>query len=132
MLARRSKLAFLSLLGIASYFAINLNNSSYYLMRQVSSNNFRNNRFNYLINPGHRICEDTNEVTLLAFVVIRSDAFQNRLLHRTTWASRTMFPQIRVVFMIGMSKNSTINYLVHQENELYGDIVQEDYLDSYR
>jgi len=71
-------------------------------------NAFENRQFNYMINPGHEICRTDDDVTLLAIIAVRSDAFRNRQI------------------------NSTVNEMVKEESYIYGDIVQEDYIDSYR
>ena len=95
---------------------------------------FRNIEFNYLINPGYQICGQNMgaDLTLLAFILTQSDGFTNRLLHRKTWASRSLFPKLRVIYLVGYSLNSTVNQMIREESYLYGDIVQEDYLDTYR
>ncbi len=100
--------------------------------KKPDPNAFENRQFNYVINPGHEICRTDDDVTLLAIIAVRSDAFRNRQIHRKTWASRSLFPALRSVFLIGESLNSTVNEMVKEESYIYGDIVQEDYIDSYR
>jgi beta-1,3-galactosyltransferase 1 len=51
---------------------------------------------------------------------------------RETWANRAMFTKMRAVFMMGQSANDKINDLLKIENDLYGDIVQENFIDTYR
>jgi len=39
---------------------------------------------------------------------------------------------LKTVFMIGRSLNETVNELIVEEAENFGDIVQEDFMDTYR
>ena len=88
----------------------------------------------YRINPKYNICGRTAEknITLLSLVMVRVDSFEHRALMRSTWASKLMFPRMQVVFVLGYSKNLTLNKLVEKESIIYGDIVQGDFLDTYR
>ncbi len=38
---------------------------------------------------------------------------------------------MRVIFSVGLSKNETVNELVREEADVYRDILQEDYIDSF-
>jgi hypothetical protein len=59
---------------------------------------------------------------------------------RATWARRERnqeqenddYDAMRVVFAIGTSSNRTINALVQAEASLHNDLLQEDFVDSYR
>ncbi len=88
----------------------------------------------YLINPGHKICGEkwsAQTPTLLALVVSSPGYFERRLAIRGTWSNRNLYPQIRSVFLIGDSQNKTTNEKIKKENEIFGDIVQESFTDSY-
>jgi len=90
--------------------------------------------FTYLIDPGEKICGDDQgkNVTLIAFVPVSANGFHNRYTVRATWANQNLFPSLRIVFMLGNSSDPNVNEKVRMESELYGDIVQEDYADTYR
>jgi hypothetical protein len=91
--------------------------------------------FKYVLNPKKQICSEFNEVNklfLLVYVHSSSENFKHRETIRETWARRTIFPQIRLVFMLGYSNKTKINQIVRLESSIYNDIVQEDYIDSYR
>jgi hypothetical protein len=111
--------------------SLNFKNKSSSLINQEElSKNYTNpHPYVYLTNPGHSIC--TNDVLLLAFVTIAVNNFEQRDIIRTTWASKNLFPQIKTVFMVGMSKSDEINRKVYLENQYYGDVVQESFMDTY-
>jgi beta-1,3-galactosyltransferase 1 len=69
---------------------------------------------------------------LLVYVHSSSENIKHRETIRETWARRTIFPQIRLVFMLGFSNKSKINEKVLLESSIYNDIVQENFIDSYR
>lgn len=94
----------------------------------------RDNGFKYILNPGSSTCgvDKGEKITLIAMVLTRADSFRNRKMIRSTWASSALFPKLRAIFILGTSYNKTLENLIQEESELYGDIVQEDYLDTYR
>ena len=91
--------------------------------------------FSYILNPGHRICKTTDqssEIFLLIYVHTSPSNFKRRLSLRETWARRSMFRDIRVVFMMGDVVNKKTKELVNMESNIYGDIVQENFMDAYK
>jgi hypothetical protein len=84
----------------------------------------------YIINPKESICKNKN-LTLLAFVLTRRDNFIQRETIRTTWSNKTLFSQMRVIFMIGSSNDTELDKKIENESKLNGDIVQESFLDTY-
>jgi hypothetical protein len=119
-----------SLLKPNSTLNMKKNMSSSLINKEELSKNYTNpHPYAYLVNPGHSIC--TNEVLLLAFVTIAVNNFEQRDIIRTTWSNRKLFPQIKTVFMVGLSQSDEINRKVHLENQYYGDIVQESFMDTY-
>jgi beta-1,3-galactosyltransferase 1 len=66
------------------------------------------------------------------YVFIRANGFEFRENIRNTWANRTLFPTVNVGFVIGLSADPDINLKIVKENEQYGDVIQGDYLDTYR
>ena len=60
---------------------------------------------------------------------------RRRIALRETWANPAMMPpgvKSKMIFFLGAINNSSTQSLVEFEHQHYGDIVQEDYLDSYR
>jgi hypothetical protein len=106
--------------------------------------------FDFIIKPDHDICDfkltqhhnrDNNEnvtsrqapaASVIVYVHSAPDNFGKRQSLRATWSRRSMFPNVRIVFMMGLSKTDTDQHLIMLEAGLYGDIVQENFLDSYR
>jgi hypothetical protein len=87
-------------------------------------------KFNYILNPGSTMCQDN--VYVIVYVHSAPAYYQRRILIRETWATRHLFPDIRLVFMLGQTTDDKIMQAIKYENDLYQDIVQEDFLDSYR
>lgn len=108
---------------------VNAVNESFSL---TSKNN--NNTFKYLKNPGWSICDNTSSssIDLLIYVHSTPSNLKNRLLIRETWAKRGLFPQTRLVFMLGSTHNKTIQHKIELESQIYNDIVQQNFDDSYR
>ena len=93
--------------------------------------------FSYITHPGVLVCSsfnstDKNSTFILFYIHTNPSHQRNRVLIRETWGNSLIFPNIRVVFMMGQSSNQRINDLIAQENESYGDIVQENFIDTYR
>jgi len=107
-----------------------------YAIGNFSKHNQSNNEtinphdYFYIINPGESICKNKN-ITLLAFVLIKRDNFIQRDIIRTTWSNKTLFPQMRVVFMLGSSNDVELDKKIENESKIYGDIVQESFQDTY-
>ena len=59
--------------------------------------------------------------------------FTRRLAIRGTWGSEEPFPGLHMplVFLIGLTKNKIVQENMERENEVYGDILQEDFAESY-
>ncbi len=92
--------------------------------------------FKYIRNPGSQICSDNkgSNIFLLVYVHTAPSNFKNRLAIRETWSQKTLFKanMMRVVFMMGKNMDDTLNSLLDLEYELFNDIIQEDFHDSYR
>lgn len=70
------------------------------------------NNYDYILNPGLNICgEDYGQkVKVLALIPISPEHFNRRFIIRNTWGSGSVYPkQLKILFLIGMSKNETIN-----------------------
>jgi hypothetical protein len=89
--------------------------------------------FSYIQNPGYSVCNNSNSsVYILVYVHSGPTNYQRRIVIRETWATRTLFPDLRLVFMIGKTLDQNLMKAIQYENELYQDIVQEDFIDSYK
>lgn len=92
--------------------------------------------FSYILNPGHKICnsDDVNHknVYMLIYVHSATANYKRRQSIRETWARRSMFRDIRIVFMMGYTDIKSDNDMLKLENTIYNDIVQENFIDSYK
>ncbi|UJR22761.1 hypothetical protein I4U23_025793 [Adineta vaga] len=89
--------------------------------------------FSYILNPGYSVCNNSNSgIFILVYVHSGPGNYQRRVVIRETWAARSLFPEIRLVFMMGKSTDENLMKAIKYENEIYHDIVQEDFIDSYK
>jgi hypothetical protein len=98
--------------------------------------NINRHDFKYIINPAEKICGDNQgeHLLLIAFVPISVGNFAGRQLIRQTWSNPLTIKNanMKLVFMLGNTVNSTLIKEVQFESELYDDIVQEDFVDAYK
>ena len=90
--------------------------------------------FKYRLNSPE-ICSRGSDVLL--WIHSSPDHFRNRIFIRNTWGNPKNFignhhRKVSLVFFLGMSTNKTVQVAVEYERELYSDIVQETFLDSYQ
>ncbi|XP_021003660.1 beta-1,3-galactosyltransferase 1 isoform X2 [Parasteatoda tepidariorum] len=88
--------------------------------------------FKFLIN--NKRCEGSNSIFLVVFIHSAPANFRNRQVIRDTWGREDNLPQdlIRVVFLLGSVTDPFMQRRINQENNLYHDIVQGNFFDSYR
>ena len=93
----------------------------------VNPHNFR-----YIINPT-TVCHG-KAVFLLGYVHTAPEHYKRRNMIREMWGNPKNFPDktFRLVFVLGRSLDQRIQAALQFESDLYGDLVQEDFLDSYR
>lgn len=130
---KKSVIVLLFLLTLNSYFIIPKLNKSYNILKYMSDFNSdsKKNENAFSLNPSHKLCYKKN-IILLAMVSISIDKFSTRSLIRATWSNRLLVPNLRVIFLVGLSYNMTLNAKINEEFQLYGDIVRENFLDTYR
>lgn len=89
--------------------------------------------FTYLINNRH-MCPKKEQLTYLIYIHTRPENFKKRESLRKTWAKNDVIPRYksRVIFVIGDPRNVTIQKALRNESVWYGDIIQENYIDSYK
>jgi hypothetical protein len=89
--------------------------------------------FSFILNPGYSLCNTSkSSVYILVYVHTKPSNYKRRTIIRETWATQTLFPDLRLVFMIGKTLDANIMKAIAYEHEIYQDIVQEDFLDSYK
>ena len=94
-----------------------------------AQNNFHDD-YKYLINNEH-VCKD-KDVTLLMLVISAPGNFKMRQVARNTWMTVKSYKNMIIthMFLVGYQSNADSEKLKH-ETLIYGDIVQEDFVDSY-
>ena len=76
--------------------------------------------------------ENSESILLLVVVCSSVQNFKERQKIRETWAKdQADIPDARVIFMLGNSFNETLQPNVTREAEIFGDILQESFQDSY-
>ncbi len=69
--------------------------------------------------------------SVIVLVTTAADHFEKRMTIRQTWANTERFPALDTVFFVGKSDNELTNAKIINESRIYGDMVQEDYMDTY-
>ncbi|RNA03629.1 beta-1-3-galactosyltransferase 1-like [Brachionus plicatilis] len=89
--------------------------------------------FSFILNPANSLCQNQKgtDILLICLVEVTPCGFFERQQIRETWANKSLFKNIRTVFLVGLSNNVSINQLLAEESQTYEDIVQEDFIDSY-
>jgi len=98
--------------------------------RIVSLHNFQ-----YKINPEYDLCgtgQKSDKVFLLVYVHTSPENQKRRITIRETWARRSLFEEVRIVFMMGVTNKTENQDMIKLESNLYNDIVQVNFFDSYR
>ncbi|CAH1787327.1 unnamed protein product [Owenia fusiformis] len=87
--------------------------------------------FHYKINE-EDICASNTDI--IVFIITATNHFTRRLLIRQAWAGEKMVNgfTIKVVFLVGDSGKLTMNLALQEESAIYGDIIQETFMDTYR
>ncbi|ROT70701.1 hypothetical protein C7M84_011000 [Penaeus vannamei] len=80
-------------------------------------------------------CRRRPRLQVIAYVHSAISRVQERRETRSTWANATasgLGVEIAAVFNVGRAKNQRERQIVQEESQRYHDIVQGDYVDSYR
>ena len=111
-----------------------LNKSNVYglIQSERTTKSFWPYNYKYIINNEH-ICTGS-PIFLITFVSSCVNHFSRRNIVRRNWApnKKSQKKKIKVIFLLGMTLNSTIQENIQKESEMYGDIVQGNFIDSYK
>lgn len=82
----------------------------------------------------HRVICNGTEPFMLNMVPSAITNFKQRTYIRNTWADKALYPytRMRTVFVLGKTLNATLQVLVEKEMQTYDDIIQSNFIDSYR
>ncbi|XP_002734882.1 beta-1,3-galactosyltransferase 1-like [Saccoglossus kowalevskii] len=79
----------------------------------------------------------SNDVFLLILVASAPRHYTRRMAIRKTWGQPQRLGQyhnrnVITLFLLGKPKNSSIQMALQQEDRIYRDIIEEDFMDSYK
>lgn len=86
----------------------------------------------YILN-NEEICEEDTDIFI--WVHTAPAYIRKRMALRQTWGnpkSNLIDYKIKMAFFMGTTHDDKLQSMVEYENELYNDIIQEDYVDDYR
>nr|XP_055039269.1 lactosylceramide 1,3-N-acetyl-beta-D-glucosaminyltransferase A [Misgurnus anguillicaudatus] len=97
----------------------------------------RFNSFPYLLNQNN-VCKD-KDVLLLLFVKSSPENFERRQAIRSTWGNESYVSHelgviLKVVFVMGVHTDVSNSFLLQdlqEEHKNYGDLVQQEFLDTF-
>lgn len=80
-----------------------------------------------------QVCRGVDPLHVMIVVHTATSNFQRRSILRDTWASKDLIKTHvqRVVFLVGMTQNATIQQMIEDEYWTYGDLVQGQFMDTY-
>ena len=80
----------------------------------------------FKLNPKTLICEPFSgkSILFIAFVILAPHHFEKRDLIRQTWGNRTLSPDFKLIFTIGMPKDDAVNKRIEDEFDLHKDLFQ--------
>lgn len=80
------------------------------------------------------VCSAVNMPMFLIVVQTATRNFHKRSIIRQTWGNKHSFKNntFEIVFIVGKSRNYTIQKLLEEEQHAFNDLVQGTFLDSYR
>lgn len=84
----------------------------------------------FIINP-RNLCNSSNKF-IFTYAVVNVDDFHKRQIIRQTWANKTYFKNLTTAFIVGLSNETSINHQIKNEQEQFGDLIQGNFLDTYR
>ncbi len=73
-------------------------------------------------------CDKDRPFPLIVYVFNHVDNFEKRRVIRSTWASKSFFPHLKLVFILGYSHDQEINKRLFLESNQHNDIVQGTFL----
>ena len=96
----------------------------------ISLNIIHEHPFRYLLNP-KALCKHDVHTYILSVVKSKITNFKARNYIRATWGKSASTDGNKLVFTIGYSNNRAVQNGIRNEFKKHGDLVQEDFIDSY-
>jgi hypothetical protein len=115
------------LLVVTEVVSVETAEKSFFTSDEIDSHNIE-----FVLNPGTNVCRTGTNQFLLVYVHSKPDNLKRRQMIRETWAKQILFKDMRLVFMTGKTMEVHVSSLLAYEYNTYMDIVQGDFIDSYR
>ncbi|KAB7494981.1 Beta-1,3-galactosyltransferase 1, partial [Armadillidium nasatum] len=79
------------------------------------------------------LCNDDDEIHLLILVTSSADHFNERQAIRSTWGHPDYLStySTRLIFLLANPNNLSTQRMIVEEYRTYGDLIQEDFVESY-
>ena len=71
------------------------------------------------------------DIKTLIYVITSPDHFKQREILRSTWARKSDYVSL-TIFVIGLTSSNSTQKTIDQEMDRFGDMIQADFVDSYR
>ena len=86
-----------------------------------------------IINENKCRADGSNRIRIVIFVYTCPQDFEFRQHIRNTWGNKAVLQKYQtiILFALGLSDHHFIKHHVRMENELHGDILQANFVDSY-
>jgi hypothetical protein len=79
------------------------------------------------------LCQiEQNKKIIFVYVFVSIKNFSKRNLIRKTWANKLLFSLLRVAFIIGKSNDKNLQKEINNEQLIYNDLIQGNFIDAYR
>ena len=89
--------------------------------------------YKFVINPMINECLRDKQLLILAMVMVAADRVDRRNDIRNTWANKKLYgDDLKVVFVMGLSRNRSVDSIVREEAKRHNDILLFDLRDSYK
>ncbi|KAB7503311.1 Beta-1,3-galactosyltransferase 1, partial [Armadillidium nasatum] len=87
----------------------------------------------HLMISNSRLCNDDDEIHLLILVTSSADHFNERQAIRSTWGHPDYLStySTRLIFLLANPNNLSTQRMIVEEYRTYGDLIQEDFVESY-
>ncbi|XP_053381280.1 UDP-GalNAc:beta-1,3-N-acetylgalactosaminyltransferase 1-like [Mercenaria mercenaria] len=86
------------------------------------------------IKKDEAFCSSVTNITFLVIVLSSTTNFYRRQTLRKTWANESLYTSygtLKVVFLLGITDKAKVQIKIDKEFNLYGDMVQGAFLDTY-
>lgn len=118
------------LITLTDVLSTTVSTTTYYTDKMI----INHHNFKYVLNNPH-VCTNVRDLFVLVYVHSAPSHYKNRVVIRQTWGNPVYYKHLnfKVIFVMGNVPGDTqAQQKLEFEYDLYKDIVQEDFKDSYR